>query len=283
MNTSNAAPAGADTAFVHRGLDAAGVRLHYVEQGAGPSVVLLHCFAGDVQSQFVATGFFAALALDHRVLGLDFRGHGGSDKPHDPGAYGVELARDVVRLLDHARIDRAHVVGYSMGAHVAAQLLTLAPARMLTATLGGACGRRRWTPADEARAAREADELEEGSMRAQILRLWPGDRPLPGEGELAARAARYLAGNDARALAAARRANRGQVVTDAQMAAVTVPTLGIVGDEDPYLASFRALAAVMPALSLTVIPGATHANAAGRPEFIHAVRAFIAGHSPRGT
>jgi pimeloyl-ACP methyl ester carboxylesterase len=278
LDTTAAPVAGgpADRAF-----DAAGVRLRYLEQGDGPPVVLLHCFAGDVESQFVATGLFAALARDHRVLGLDLRGHGKSGKPHDPRCYGAELARDVVRLLDHARIERAHVVGYSMGAHVTAQLLTLAPARFITATLGGACGRRCWTPEDDARVEREAAELEHGSMRAQILRLWPRDLPLPGEDEIAARAARYLAGKDALALAAARRANRGQVVTDAQMAAVTVPTLGIVGSQDPYLALFCALTAVMPALSLTVIPGATHADAAARPEFARALRAFIAAHAAR--
>jgi pimeloyl-ACP methyl ester carboxylesterase len=120
-------------------------------------------------------------------------------------------------------------------------------------------------------------------MRAQILRLWPPDRPLPSEADLKARAARYLAGKDPLALAAARRANREQVITDAQMAQVTVPTLGVVGSDDPYLASFCALATVMPALSLTVIPGATHANAAARPEFVRAVRAFIAAHAPRGS
>jgi len=264
--------------MIARHFDAGGVRLRYFEQGDGPTVVLLHCFAGDCQSQFVATGFMAGLSLAHRVLGLDLRGHGGSDKPHDPAAYGAQMTRDVVRLLDHVGVERAHVVGYSMGGHLVAHLLTLAPARLVGAVLGGACGRRRWTPADDARVALEADELERGSMRAQILRLWPGDKPRPTEEALAARAQRYLAGKDPLALAAVRRANRAQVVTDAQMAAVRVPTLGIVGGRDPYLADFRALAAIMPALQLHVIDDATHANAAARPEFLAVVRAFIAAH-----
>jgi hypothetical protein len=66
------------------------------------------------------------------------------------------------------------------------------------------------------------------------------------------------------------------------MAAVTVPTLGVVGSDDPYLTQFRALAALMPALSVIVIAGATHGSAVARPEFASAVRAFIAAH-PRGT
>ena len=264
--------------MIPRWLDAAGVRLRYFEQGSGPPVVLLHCFAGDCESQFIATGFFAALAREHRVLGMDLRGHGGSDKPHDPSAYGAELTRDVVRLLDHAAIDRAHVVGYSMGAHVVAHLLTQAPQRVVSAVLGGACGRREWTDADDARVAEEAAELERGSMRAQILRLWPPGAPPPTEEALAARAARYLAGKDPLALAALRRANRAQVVTDAQMAGVRVPALGIVGSRDPYAAQFRALAAIMPALCVVTIEGATHGDAATRPEFVDAVRAFVAAH-----
>jgi len=262
--------------MITRDFDAAGVRLRYYEEGGGPPVVLLHCFAGDCRSQYVDTGFFAGLARDHRVLGLDLRGHGGSDKPHDPRAYGAELALDVARLLDHAGIERAHVVGYSMGAHVVAQLLTIAPERVLCAVLGCAAGRREWTPADDARVETEARELERGSMRAQILRLWPPGAPLPSEDTLARRAARYLAGKDPLALAAVRRANREQVVTDAQMAAVRVATLGIVGRRDPYAAQFRALARVMSALQLTFIEGATHGDAAARPEFLAAVRAFIA-------
>jgi pimeloyl-ACP methyl ester carboxylesterase len=261
----------------HR-FDSGGVSIRYLEQGTGAAVVLVHCFAGDVDSQFVATGFFDGVAQDHHVLGLDMRGHGRSGKPHDPRRYGKELAFDIVRLLDYARIDRAHVIGYSMGAHVTAQLLTIAPARLVTATLGGACGRRHWTALDDARIEREAAELEHGSLRAQTLRLWPCDRPLPSEAEMRARAARHLAGKDPFALAAVRRSNREQVVTDAQMAAVTVPTLGIVGSEDPYVTQFRTLAMIMPALELVIVEGATHADTAARPEFLRSVRAFLAAH-----
>jgi pimeloyl-ACP methyl ester carboxylesterase len=266
--------------MITRDFDAAGVRLRYYEAGDGPPVVLLHCFAGDCRSQFVRTGAFDALARDHRVLGLDLRGHGGSDKPHDPRAYGAELAHDVTRLLDHAAIERAHVVGYSMGAHVVAQLLTLTPERVVSAVLGGACGRRGWTAADDARVELEARELEQGSMRAQMLRLWPAGVPQPDDEALAARAARWLAGKDPLALAAVRRANRAQVVTDGQMARVRVPTLGIVGSRDPYVEHFRALETIMPTLRVSVIDGATHGDAAARPEFLAGVRGFLAAHAP---
>jgi len=265
-----------------RFFDAAGVPVRYVDEGAGVPVVLVHCFGGDFDSQFLATGIFPALVQAHRVLGMDLRGHGRSGKPRDPRAYGAQLTLDIVRLLDHAGVERAHVVGYSMGAHLVAQLLTLAPGRMLSATLGGACGRLHWTREDDARVAAEASELEQGSMRAQILRLWPAGRPLPREEEIAARSRRYLAGQDALALAAMRRANRDQVVSEAALAAVDVPTLGIVGSRDPYLTQFQSLVGCMRTLQLVIIDGAAHADAAAHPQFAAALRAFLAAHAGEG-
>ena len=258
--------------------DAAGVPIRFVEQGQGAAVVLVHCYTGNLDAQWIATGVLDGLAADHRAIAFDLRGHGRSGKPHDPAAYGVEMAEDVVRLLDHLRVPRAHVVGYSMGAHLVALLLVRHADRLLSATLGGATGRRHWTPADDARVEQEAAEMDQGSLRAQIVRLWPGGRPLPDDAEIARRSARQLAGQDPRALAAIRRSNRAQVVDDAGLARVSVPTLGIVGTLDPYLADFRTLAHLMPTLTVDTIDGATHGNAVARPEFLAILRAFLRTH-----
>jgi pimeloyl-ACP methyl ester carboxylesterase len=256
--------------------DADGVRLRYLEAGEGVPVVLLHSYTGDSQRQFVATGCFDAIAARHRAIALDLRGHGKSGKPHDPAAYGPQMALDVVRLLDHLGLDRAHVVGYSLGAHVAAQLVTLAPARLHSAVLGGAPGRLHWSAADDARVMREADEMEHGLLRSQIARLLPPGKAMPTEEEILQRSARYLAGNDLLALAAVRRSNAAQVVTRAVLAAAGVPLLGVAGSADAYLASLRELAQAAPSMPVVVIEGAHHANAAARPEFVAAVLAFLA-------
>jgi pimeloyl-ACP methyl ester carboxylesterase len=256
-------------------LDAGGVTLRYLEAGHGTAVVLLHSYTGDSQRQFVRTGCFDALAARHRAIALDLRGHGRSGKPHDPAAYGPQMALDVVRLLDHLGLDRAHVIGYSMGAHVAAQLVTLAPARLRGAVLGGAPGRLHWSADDDARVAIEAEEMEHGLLRSQIARLLPTGQAMPTDDEIRHRSARYLAGNDLLALAAVRRANAAQVVSREQLAAAGVPLLGVAGSEDPYLASLRELAHVVPSMPLVVIAGANHANAAARPEFAAAVLEFL--------
>src|SRR6185436_12050539 len=95
--------------------DSNGVQIRYVEQGTGPAVVMLHGYTGSLDRHFIANGVFAAIAKDHRAIAMDLRAHGKSGKPHDPNAYGDELAKDVIRLLDHLKIQRAHIVGYSLG------------------------------------------------------------------------------------------------------------------------------------------------------------------------
>jgi pimeloyl-ACP methyl ester carboxylesterase len=261
-----------------RFFDSDGVAIRYLEAGRGEPVILVHGYNYDTEQQWVRTGVFGALAARYRVIGFDARGHGKSGKPHERRLYGLEMARDVTRLLDHLGLRRAHIVGYSMGGHIVANLLTMNPERFLTATLGGAAGRRNWTEADQRRVEIEAGEMEQGLMRTQLLRLWPKDRPLPTDEEIRQRSARSLAGKDALALAAVRRSNADQVVTDAQMAAVTVPTLAIVGTQDPYRKDLAALKVMMPQLELVTVPDATHGAAPSKPEFSEALLKFLAAH-----
>ena len=259
--------------------NSAGVRIGYVEAGRGDPVVLVHSYTGNLRDQWVRTGVFGALAPSYRVIAFDARGHGESDKPHDPGAYGPEMAWDIARLLDQLGVPRAHVVGYSMGAHIVAQLLALAPQRFVTATLGGACGRFSWTAEDERRAELEAQEMERGLLVTQLTRLSrPGDPP-PDLDELRARSAEILAGEDRYALAAVRRANKSQVVAPERIAAAAVPTLGIVGSDDPYRARFDTLVKLMPQLKLVVLERATHVSAPMHPEFIPAILRFLRSHT----
>jgi pimeloyl-ACP methyl ester carboxylesterase len=124
-----------------RYFDSAGVRIRYIDQGTGPAIMLVHGFTATIETSWIDTGVLPDLAHDHRVIALDLRGHGKSDKPRDPRAYD-ELGMDLVRLLDHLGIERAHVVGYSLGAIIVAKLLTTHPQRFLSAVLGGAAYRR---------------------------------------------------------------------------------------------------------------------------------------------
>jgi pimeloyl-ACP methyl ester carboxylesterase len=268
---------GADAAEEHF-FDSAGVRIRYIEEGRGECVVLVHGYTSDAEAQWAWTGIPQALAARYRVIALDVRGHGRSGKPHDPAQYGPEMGCDILRLLDRLGIARAHIIGYSMGAHIVAQLLTTHPERFLTATLGGAPGRFSWSPEDQQRVDREAAEMEQGLLRSQMLRLWPDGEPPPNEARIRELSAAQLAGQDPHALAAVRRSNPAQVVTETQITSVVVPTLGVVGTADPYLGQFQALKVVMPQLQLVTIEGASHGSAPGRSEFTHAILAFLRAH-----
>ena len=263
--------------------DSHGVRIRYVEQGSGVPVVLVHGYTNVIERAWIETGVLPNLAKDHRVIALDLRGHGKSDKPHDSKAY-AELGQDVIRLLDHLGIPRANIVGYSLGGTITAKLLTTNPDRFITATLGGSSGRRSWNSQDERDAEAAAVELEHGvAYRALILSTWPTNQPRPTEEEIRKRSQEITATNDPLAHAALVRRRHDLVVTDAQMAAVRVPTLAIVGSADSALAGVNVLKTVWPALKVVTIEGATHGNntgrgAAARPEFVNAIRDFVAAH-----
>jgi pimeloyl-ACP methyl ester carboxylesterase len=263
---------------VDRFFDSAGVQIHWIEEGAGEPVILVHGYTNTAQD-WVRVGIFPELAKHYRVIAVDCRGHGRSGKPHDVMQYGAEMGQDIVRLLDHLGLQRAHIVGYSMGGGIVAQLLTVNPDRFISAILGGNAGRREWTKDDEERTRTEADEMEVGSLRHQILRLAPSNVPPPSDEQILQTSARILAGQDTVALAALARSSMTFVETSAQMSAIKVPTLGIVGSLDPSLPKYKELKEVMPQLQLVVIEGAPHGSAPTRPEFIQSVIQFLKNSS----
>ena len=263
-----------------RYFDAGGVRIRYVDMGSGPAVVLVHGFTGDIERSWINTGVLANLSTDHRVLAFDLRGHGHSGKPHDPRAYD-EIGLDVIRLLDHTGVKRAHVVGYSLGGIIIAKLLTTHPERFTSALIGGAAYRRsRSARADQANEA-AAREVEAGIYRALIVSTAATDEPRPGEEAIHARSREIAGSNDVHAHAALMRARRALLVSDAEIAAVRVPTLALVGGADPALLRVQAMREFWQDLHVQVVPGATHPTVherglPRRPEFVQAIRRWIA-------
>ena len=242
-----------------RFFDSNGVRIRYVDQGTGEAIVFIHGFSADLERTWVSSGVFADFAKDHRAIALDVRGHGRSGKPHDTQAYGVEMGQDVVRLMDHLKIARAHLVGHSMGGAVVLKLLTTNPDRILTATLVGSAGRRNWSAEDDRRTEAAAAEFETGvPFRSVILRTWPTDQAPPSEETIRKLSQEGIArGNDPAALAAVTRGLRALAVTDAELASVRVPTLAIIGSADGNLTLVNELKKAMPPLKVEVVEGAT--------------------------
>jgi len=249
-----------------------GVRIRYVEEGSGEPVVLIHGFTQNADRGWIDTGVFQELAKRYRTIALDCRGHGKSGKPHDPKQYGWEMARDAVRLLDHLGIPKAHMAGYSMGGGIVIRLLTLAPERFLTATLGGIAAGLSGVHLEP-----WAAEIERGSMRSLILALSPDNRPQPTEEQIRQTSATFLAGNDRVALASLLR-SPDRMVTQDDLTPVQVPVLGVSGTEDPALQGLNGLKPLMAQLTVVAIEGAAHGDAFARPEFLQAIQQFLAAH-----
>lgn len=118
-------------------LDCHGVKIHYIVQGTGEPVLLIHGLYSSANINWQSTGVFGELAKDHRVIALDLPGHGRSDKPEKESAYGLTIIDDIVALLDHLNVRKVHVVGYSLGGMITVKLLALHPERCQSALVGG--------------------------------------------------------------------------------------------------------------------------------------------------
>ncbi len=234
--------------------------------GALP-VLLIHGFASNTSTNWVATGWVRTLTdAGYRVIAFDNRGHGASQKLHALADYGAPLmAEDGRRLLDHLGIPQAHVVGYSMGARIAAFLVTLHPERVASVTFGGLginMVRGMTGGGDTIAAGLEAATLDEITD--------------PG-----ARAFRIFAEqtkSDLLALAACMRSARAPI-TPAALSAITAPTLVVVGSEDNVAGPADELAQLIPGARALTLDGRDHMKAVGAREFRAAVLEFLAKHS----
>lgn len=117
--------------------DANGVEIHYMISGKGEPVLLIHGLYSSAVLNWQAPGIVAELAKSHQVIALDLPGHGRSDKPRDKDAYGDQLVEDIVLLLDHLKLKKVHIVGYSLGGMIAGKLVAEHPDRVESVLLGG--------------------------------------------------------------------------------------------------------------------------------------------------
>ena len=256
-----------------------GVKIHYIDRGKGEPIVLLHGGTSNLES-WVRTGVVAKLEKDFRVIAFDARGAGKSDKPRDPKAYGRQQALDVPRLLDHLKIERAHIVGFSLGSSTVAQLLTLHPGRFLTATQAAGAGRSP-AAANDPRIEVEAAEIEKECIsRSRLYRQAPPNaKPTEDVYRQRAEQCRADPNFDQYSVAASLRGYRDQAVTPEQMSAVKVPTLGVVGTLDHTLKEMQELKRLRPDMKFILLEGVSHTGPTGiqgRPELVVAIREFIA-------
>ena len=117
--------------------DNEGVKIYYEIEGEGPPVIMIHGFAANIEANWKVTNWVGFLKDDYKLILIDCRGHGKSDKPKDATQYGEMINEDIVKLLDHLSIEKANFFGYSMGARIATDILLENEERFISAIIGG--------------------------------------------------------------------------------------------------------------------------------------------------
>jgi len=257
-----------------RFLDSGDVRIHFTDEGSGPAVVLLHGFAVNADLNWRLPGIIRRLRREFRVLAMDLRGHGRSDKPRARESYGAAMATDVLHLLDALGLERAHVAGYSLGGFVALKLATLAAERLSSLSVLGAGWERSDRSALGAALERFADEVEStGSVSPLSGGLGTRRRPSLRHTLWVRMATRYL--NDGAVLASVIRSVPDLAVTESALRAIELPICSIVGERDPLLESALALQATARNVTPTIVPRADHVQAPLRRELGDALHEFL--------
>ena len=277
------APAAGYLYMTHRApgeyFDSAGVRIHYTDEGRGEPVILVHGFAVNADINWRRPGIAQRLAENYRVIALDLRGHGLSGKPHDGDLYGLQMSQDVIRLMDHLKIEKAHLVGYSLGGFIALKNAVDHPERFITVSPCGAG----WETPDEgfffSAVEKAAEDLREGRPVDPLVTAFGGERKEPGlVHKLWVRMlTRYF--NDSLALAAMLERIDELALSESEVRKIKIPMLGIAGDNDPLAQGAKKLIGVAPNYRLFLISGADHVQTPMHDDMINALLKFLRDYS----
>jgi len=231
-----------------------GVRIYYEVEGKGPPMVLAYGLTGGL-SCWRAIGIVDLLKNDFQLILFDARGHGRSDKPHEPAAYGLQMTDDVVAVLEDVGISGVHYVGYSMGARIGFRIALRHARHFRSFTLGG-CSPYRYE--DQIKVEEEIMQelkLLLADPDAFLLQRF-GRPPTPAEKEAA------LAANDAEAHIALMTAFRDWVpLNDNDLRGIRVPCLIFCGERDPRHSGARESVSHMPKAKFLSLPGLDHVQA----------------------
>lgn len=231
--------------------DSAGVRIRYIELGSGEPVIVLHGLGGNSDTWLKAV---SSLAASHRLILFDLRGHGLSDKPHTTAEYGREMGHDVIRLMDHLNIPKAHIFGYSIGVTPIGMLITEHESRFISATFGGGAARWAWG---------DTNDLLNQSIYQRIINS-PRQQLKGG-----------MKDQDQIAIASLRLGEKELLVSTQSLSKLSLPILAIVGSEDPALEAVENFKQILPAIELAVIEGETHTSLPAHPRFLESVKDFL--------
>jgi pimeloyl-ACP methyl ester carboxylesterase len=269
-----------------------GTRLYYEEAGHGTPVIFVHEYAGDYRTWEMQMRFFSRA---HRCITYSQRGYPPSDVPSDAAKYSQDIARDdVVALMDALKIERAHVVGHSMGAYTALHVGINAPTRC-TSVVAAGCG---WgsTPDAKKREEMRALAAEVGKMFADEgiaaaaakyadapMRQAQKNKDPRGYAEFARMLADHSAEGHAHTMLNLQLKRPTLWEMEAALKKFSVPLLIIVGDEDePCIDGSVFLKRTVPTAGLLVIPRSGHNVPTEEPAAFNAALAELIAASEAG-
>src|SRR6059058_6115784 len=244
------------------GLHNGAVEMAYRDEGEGDPIVLVHGFASSKNVNWVYPTWVSDLRKDgRRVIALDNRGHGDSEKLYDSADYEIAImAGDVIALLDHLQIERADIMGYSLGSRMTAILAREQPQRLRSAILGGiGIGLiEGGGPGENVAEALEADSLDDvtdpvGRTFRAFADQTRSDRLPPAPPPRGAR----------------------RLMTREEAAAISLPVLIAVGTKDEIAGSAEALGKIIPGSEVLNIPNRDHMRAVGDKIYKEGVLDFL--------
>ena len=239
-----------------------GVRLAFIDEGEGEPVLLIHGFASSVRANWIEPGWVSLLTRNRRrVVAFDNRGHGESEKLYDCALYSAPLmAADARRLMAHLGLSRADVMGYSMGARIAAFLALEHPALVRSAIFGGLGGNMVRPMAGTGPIAHALEATSIDDVKNPTARTF--------------RAFAEKTGSDLKALAACIRGSR-EPISPEMVASLTCPVLVATGTEDVIGGPAEELASLIPGAEALPIPRRDHMLAVGDRVYKEGVLSFL--------
>jgi pimeloyl-ACP methyl ester carboxylesterase len=243
--------------------NSAGVDIAFQDEGQGAPLLLIHGFASNGRVNWQATGWVKTLlAAGYRVITIDNRGHGESQKLYDPQQYSAPMmAEDAARLLEHLGIVEAAVMGYSMGARISAFLTMQCPELVSRVIFAGL-----------------AERMVSGVPGAEAIAQGLAAATARDITDLSARAFRIFAEStksDLKALAACILSSRVKIKPEA-LSRIACPVLVVAGEIDDVAGPVQPLVDLIPGAVGVLLPGRNHMNAVGDSGYKKAVLAFLA-------
>ena len=232
------------------------VRIHYRVEGNGPPLLILPGFSDSVETWY-EYGYVKSLAGDYRLILVDPRGHGASDKPHNPDAYSsTNMGVDLVNVLDACQVEQAHVYGYSMGGGMAMQMAKLHPERLRSMITGGA------SPVQAAEPTELIDQLGAiGDQPEALVKVWESQSAISPE------LRNRLLANDMGALNANWACEDWAEIDDV-LTTFGRPFLLIMGENDEMYPPLKEYSKQLPEEALVSLPGLNHLQAFQRSDLV---------------